>query len=644
MGDLIGTTVEGALYYAARDEFARIKRLAAPPEERIALYADVARLNTLYMIARAGSGHIGSSFSSLDIVSWLYTLEMDTAAGDCYFSSKGHDAPGLYAVLSAEGLLAEDQLHRLRRLGGLPGHPDVSIAGVNANTGSLGMGISKAKGMAIARRHLAQRGRIFVLTGDGELQEGQIWESLLSAANQGLGEIVAIVDHNKIQSDFSVNRTSSLGDLAAKFRAFDWSVQRCDGHDIAALAAALRALEQEPERPKVIIADTIKGRGVTFMEGTSIDSDVEMFRFHSGAPQANDYRRAAQELIDRCNTRLASLGAPMLRLEVVDNTASTPAAAAAPTALRLFPAYTAALIAAAERDPRLVVLDADLVVDMGLVSFSERFPTRFVECGIAEMDMVSQAGAMARQGLLPIVHSFACFLSTRPNEQIYNNASEASKIVYVGGLAGVIPGGPGHSHQGIRDIAALRGIPGLSLLEPSCPEEVAPLLDWALTQHTGSSYLRMTSIPYVVPFTLPADYRPSPGRGVALTDGADAVLIAYGMVLLSEAVKAAGLLRERGLQLRVINMPWLNRLDGAWLATELSGVPALCVLDNHYLAGGVGEFILAAVAELGLTDSLRCCRFGIEGLPPCGSNDEVLQTVGLDALSLASAIAKWLGR
>ena len=208
----------------------------------------------------------------------------------------------------------------------------------------------------------------------------------------------------------------------------------------------------------------------------------------------------------------------------------------------------------------------------------------------------------------------------------------------------MIPGGPGHSHQGIRDIAALRGIPGLVLVEPSCPAEVAPLLDWALTEHTGSSYLRMTSIPYAVPFVLPADYRPSPGRGVVLTDGADVVLITYGMVMLSEAVKAADLLRARGLQLRVINLPWLNLLDRAWLASELAGVRALCVLDNHYLDGGVGEFILAAVAELGLTDSPRCCRFAIQGLPPCGSNDEVLRAVGLDAPSLASAIAKWLGQ
>ena len=130
------------------------------------------------------------------------------------------------------------------------------------------------------------------------------------------------------------------------------------------------------------------------------------------------------------------------------------------------PAYGEALIAAAEREPRLVALDADLRLDTGLVAFRERFPERFFECGIAEQDMVSQAGAMALAGLIPVCHSFACFLSTRPNEQIYNNATERSKVIYVGSLAGLVPGGPGHSHQSVRDISALGAVPGMALIEP----------------------------------------------------------------------------------------------------------------------------------------------------------------------------------
>lgn len=201
------------------------------------------RLNALYMIARAGSGHIGSSFSSLDIVTWLYLTESrGDAYGDGenqYFSSKGHDAPGLYAVMLALEKLPFDMIHRLRQLNGLPGHPDLGTPGIVTNTGSLGMGISKAKGLVLGRRLRGLGGRVFVMTGDGELQEGQIWESLIGAANLGLHEIVAIVDHNKLQSDTFVERTSSLGDLEGKFRSFGWRVERVNRHDFDELSEAL---------------------------------------------------------------------------------------------------------------------------------------------------------------------------------------------------------------------------------------------------------------------------------------------------------------------------------------------------------------------------------------------------------------------
>jgi transketolase len=213
------------LYFVPVTEFQRVRSLNAGNFERTALFADLCRLNTLSMIAYAGSGHIGSSFSSLDIVCWLFLNEMKTngkadGSGDLYFSSKGHDAPGLYAAMIAGGQLPADGLTKLRRLGGLPGHPDVGTPHIVANTGSLGMGISKAKGIVVADRLMGRQRRIFVMTGDGELQEGQIWESLLSAANNRFGEITVIVDHNKMQSDIWVKQTSDLGNLEDKFRAF----------------------------------------------------------------------------------------------------------------------------------------------------------------------------------------------------------------------------------------------------------------------------------------------------------------------------------------------------------------------------------------------------------------------------------------
>src|SRR5918992_4021063 len=214
MGDIQtdqGESLE--LTYVPAAEFARVRDANGSAVRKAEAFAALARINTLYMIAGAWSGHIGTSFSSLEIMSWLFLNELrDLDKGpqhcDIFFSSKGHDAPALYSVLVGLGLLPEEKLHQLRRLHGLPGHPHVETPFIQANTGSLGMGISKAKGMAIANRLAGAPRRIFVLTGDGELQEGQIWESLGSAANRRLGENVAILDHNKLQSDTWVDQVS----------------------------------------------------------------------------------------------------------------------------------------------------------------------------------------------------------------------------------------------------------------------------------------------------------------------------------------------------------------------------------------------------------------------------------------------------
>jgi transketolase len=643
LGDQVGEAVSGTLYYVPYQEFDRIRALSISAVEQTSIFAAFCRINTLYMIARAGSGHIGSSFSSLDIMSWLLINEVRTPADgdfnsprDIFFSSKGHDAPGLYNVFIGMGRLDFDLIHTLRKLGGLPGHPDIATPNIVTNTGSLGMGVSKAKGMIFANRLLKRTGNVFVLTGDGELQEGQFWESLVSAVNHKLHELVVIIDHNKLQSDTLVAKVSDLGDLEAKLNAFGWHVSRCDGNDLAAFSKTLELAKKVANKPKVIIADTVKGRGVSFMEHTSIDSDVENYKFHSGAPTAEAYVDAAQELIDNANAKLTALGVDPLELESVIR----PVVVLPDNPQRLIQAYSAALIDQARKNPKIVALDADLILDTGLIPFQKTFPNRFIECGIAEQDMVSQAGGMALQGLLPIVHSFACFLSSRPNEQIYNNATEHTKIIYVGSLAGILPGGPGHSHQAVRDISALSAIPGLIMMEPSCEAEVGMLLNWCINESQESSYLRLVSLPWVLPYELPSNYIPKIGRGVALSEGSDVAIIAYGPVLLSSAIMAARQINiEFGLNIKVINLPWLNCVDADWLAQELDEILNIIALDNHYLIGGQGDQIANVLAHR-LPGSKKLYRLGINKKPVCGMNAEVLAAHGLDQQGIYELICK----
>ncbi len=634
-----------SLSFVPVSEFDRVRRLNISNFDRAALFADLCRLNTLSMIAYAGSGHIGSSFSSLDIVTWLFLNELREpggnakGSGDLYFSSKGHDAPGLYAAMIACGKLPSEALLKLRRLGGLPGHPDIGTTPqMITNTGSLGMGISKAKGMTFADKLAGRDRRIFVMTGDGELQEGQIWESLSSAANYKLDTITVIVDHNKLQSDIWVKETSDLGNLEAKFAAFGWYVTRCDGHDFEAFSKALDEVRAVTGKPKVIIADTVKGKGISLMEPGAL-GPRELYRFHSGAPAPDDYARGIEELIQRSNRALNLVGAEPVTLKAE----SRPARAVPQNVQRMVPAYTEALIAAASADKRIVALDGDLILDTGLIPFREKFPDRFLECGIAEMDMVSQAGGMALQGLLPLVHSFACFLAPRPAEQIFNNATEHSKVIYVASLAGLLPGGPGHSHQSVNDIALHGALPGLEMVEPSCADEVAPLLNYLLTTHKGSGYLRLVSIPCEIPYRLPAGYKPMLGAGVELSPGKDAVIIGYGPVLLPQGFLAAEILRAKhGLDVAVVNLPWLNRVDPDWLRKTLEGRRAVFTLDNHFIRGGQGRMIGAAIASLGLDKPVKVHNFGLTDFPACGQNDEVLRAHGLDAESLVSAMASVL--
>jgi transketolase len=630
-----------ALSFVPLEMFRRLRAARIDSESKVAMLGDLCRINTLYMIMRAGSGHIGSSFSSTDLITWLWTEDLvspnsGTPGADVYFSSKGHDAPALYSLLIALEKLEFDLVHKLRQIDGLPGHPDVSTPYIATNTGSLGMGISKAYGMARANRYAGRGGRIVVMTGDGELQEGQIWESLQPVANERLAEITVVVDHNKYQSDTLVSAVSDLGPLEDKFRAFGWEVRRGDGHDPRVMRETFAHFRTISDRPKVFIADTIKGKGVSFMEGLACGDQT--YQFHAGAPSLENYLAATSELLDRVNGTLRSLNHETVVLEngplPVRVTPSQPE--------RIVLAYGDELLALARQRPEIVVLDADLLTDCGIEAFREALPDRFIECGIAEQHMVSAAGGLALHGLLPVAHSFACFLTTRANEHIYNNATERRKIIYVGTLAGVVPGGPGHSHQSVRDISAIGAVPGLVAFEP-CNEREARLgIRWAVDENPGSTYLRFVNIPLDLPYALPADYRLSLGRGVPLRSGTDAAIIGYGTVLLANAFRAAEQLAAEGLDVAVLDFPWLNRIDDEWVRMELSKYPILVTLDNHYLEFGQGVLIGAAMARSGVRAQI--VSVGLTEIPACGSNADVLAHHGLDATSIARTVSQHVRR
>ncbi len=626
-------------------EFERINQQPLARKDRLQLLADMCRANALATVKRAGSGHLGSSLSSLDIVTQLYYDEMnvvqvgiDHPDRDIYFSSKGHDVPGHYAVLYALGVIPEERFVNLRRFGGTHGHPDLSVPGMEANTGSLGMGISKAKGMAWAKQFRGHGGRVFVMTGDGELQEGQIWESLQTTAHQKINNVSVIVDGNKFQSDKMLDEIVSLGDLEAKFKAFGWYVERCDGHDFDAMAGVYERFANVVDKPKVLIADTVKGKGISFMEGPQAVKDGHgIYRWHSGAPGDDDFEAGYVEIIERINAKLASLGLEELQSEIIETRAKN-RARLKDTAERVVTAFGEALVEIGKERDDVVVLDADLSADCGLRPFETTFPERFIESGIAEQDMVSAAGGLALQGLLPVVNSFGVFLSSRANEQIYTNATEKTKIIYVCHYAGLVPAGPGKSHQSLRDISLFGALPKVSILEPCNAAETREVLRWCVNEADHNCMIRLIISPSPKTIALPANYIFKAGQGTVINNGNDAVLFAYGPVMLNEALTAAEIMKAKGKTLKVVNLPWLNRVNADWLRETIGACNNLFTLDNHASYGGIGDSILNTLMNSGALQSRRVVKFGVDGIAACGTPPEALKSHGVDGASLAERI------
>ena len=559
---------------------------------------------------------------------------------DIYFSSKGHDVPGLYAVLYSLGIIPEEKLLLLRKLNGLDGHPDINIPGIEANSGSLGMGISKGRGMAFAKKLLKRRGEVIVLTGDGEFQEGQNYEALQSTVQQKVNNLIVIIDHNKLQSDREIKKIIDLRDLKNKLQSFGWHVERCDGHNLTQLSTVFRKLKKIKNKPKIIICDTIKGRGISFMEHPlALKLGKGFYQWHSGAPDDQSYQKGISELLAGIKKKFQKYDLGDLPLKTFQTAQPLPSKVSKEYISR---AYGEALLEIAKYNSRLVVLDADLADDCKIKKFEEKFPKRFIECGIAEQDMVSMAGGLALQGLIPVVNSFANFLASRANEQIYNNHTERKKIIYACHYAGLIPAGPGKSHQSIRDISLFGALPNCTILQAANSDEMKMIIQYAIDKSPQSCMLRINIGPSPSIINLPKTYRLKYGQGAVLTEGNEVVLFAYGPVMLHEALIASDILQKQSIKLKIINMPWLNRFDLRWLNTVLKDCKYLLMLEDHAAYGGLADNFTDFLNKNSLLSKFKMTKFAVEGYPECGTPTEVLKYHRLDGNSLAERITSYL--
>ena len=596
----------------------------------------ISRINTLSMIMYARSGHVGTSLSSMEIFQWLINYQLGTVTNNEFenilIASKGHDAPGYYSTLHSNKLIPDKKLRELRRLGGLPGHPDIESSFVSTNTGSLGMGISKAKGFIYSDRLKNVERKVFVLCGDGEMQEGQNWEALRGAVNDNLGNLTVIIDNNKLQSDTLVTKVSDLGDLLSRFESTGWIGEECDGNDIDSIENAYQNLQStSKDLPKVIIANTIKGKGISFME-IDENSPPREYEYHSGAPSEEEYNKALSEL----EKKLLSMLKPFSINEIDFTEDNIEQSLVVKEESSTVQAYSEAIVKIGS-NKNVLILDADLAKDCGLIEFENKFPDQFLEFGIAEQDMVSAAGTMALNGFLPIVNSFSCFLIPRANEQIYNNATQKSKVLYTGVMNGVLPAAPGHSHQSVRDIALMRSVPGLDVIEPWTKQQVEDTLNYYLQKETGSIYMRINPLPHSSTSLYSKLNLPEKGQGTELlsNNNSSISIVVHSPLFVDQAIQVVERFQKENIEINLLVASWLSQLDKEWWNNKLKNSKEIFIFENGFIQGGWAEFFISELNSLNKNIHVH----GLRDIPPCGQAQEILDDVGFSTNKIYDQIS-----
>src|SRR2546422_3819953 len=609
---------------------------------RLDTYRDLARelrVDSIRCSPAAGSGHPTSSLSAADLIAVLLAghLRYDFAnprdpANDHLIFSKGHASPLVYAMLRAAGAIDDDELLTFRKLGSrLEGHPTPILPWIDVATGSLGQGLPIGVGIALAgKRPLGAPYHVWVLCGDSETAEGSVWEAFDHAGHEGLSNLAAIVDVNRLGQRGPTELEWNMDAYADRARAFGLDAIVIDGHDLAEIDDAY-SRARGAERPPAILAKTVKGKGVSFLENKE--------GWHGRALDPEQARQALAELGQSpartfAVTRPGRWVPPVMRKDPVALKTY-----AEPVATRK--AYGEALAALGAARGDVVVLDAEVSNSTHAEDFKKTAPERFFEMYIAEQQMIAAAVGMQVVGLVPFASTFAAFL-TRAYDFIRMAAVSRADIRLVGSHAGVSIGEDGPSQMGLEDLAMMRAVHGSTVLYPCDGTQTAKLVA-AMADREGISYMRTTR------GNTPAIYKagdefPIGGSKVVRGGGSDdrVAVIAAGITL-HEAAKAADDLAKGGLRVRVIDAYSVKPIDGETLAAAAKATGGrIVVVEDHWPEGGIGDAVLAALADRGVRD-LRYRHLAVRKMPGSGKPADLLADVGIDATAIAKAVRELAG-
>jgi transketolase len=599
------------------------------------------RVDSVRASTSAGSGHPTSSMSAADLLAVLITryLRYDwddphALGNDHLIFSKGHASPLLYAVFKAVGVVSDEELMTgYRRFGQrLEGHPTPVLPWVDVATGSLGQGLPDGVGVALAGKYLDRRPyRVWVLCGDSELAEGSIWEALDKASHYKLSNLVAMMDINRLGQSGPTELGWDLGAYARRAEAFGARVLVIDGHDLAAIDGALaEAGGAAGDRPTVILAKTIKGRGFSEVE------DKEGWHGRPFPPEMAERAIAElggiRDLIVR-GPRPGPSPAREKEAGPVDAGAAVPSyAVGEKVATRK--AYGDALVALGAADPKVVALDGEVKNSTFALEFAQAYPGRYFEMFIAEQQMVAAATGLAACGYKPFASTFAAFF-TRAYDFIRMGAISLADVRLAGSHAGVEIGADGPSQMALEDLAMMRAVHGSTVLYPADGTSTAALVQ-AMAGISGISYLRTTRGAYPGLYPAGENFPIGGSKVLRSSDHDDVTLIGAG-VTLHECLRAAETLATEGTAARVIDCYSIKPIDGATLTAAAQATSGRVVIaEDHHPEGGLGSSVTDALLAAGRQD-LSIAHLAVREMPGSGTGEELLAWAGIDADHIAAA-------
>jgi transketolase len=602
------------------------------------------RIDSVRSTSEAGSGHPTSCLSAADIVSTLFFGEMhfDPADprnpdNDRFVLSKGHAATLLSAAWDEAGLIPREDLRKLRRIDSdLEGHPTPRLSFVDVATGSLGQGICAAIGTALNARRIGSQYRTYVLLGDGEMAEGSVWEAANVAVHFKLDNLCAVIDVNALGQSQHTQFSHNMDEIAARWKAFEWHTIVVDGHDIEALLKALAEARATPGRPTMILARTLKGKGLAAIEGKD--------GWHGKAlKKGAETDQAVAELETQLVADAPKPVIPGPRSKSRPDAAPDYSKVPAPAykkgdVVATREAWGAALAAVGAVDSRIVGLDADVKNSTFSDKFEKIAPGRFFESFIAEQVMAGAAMGLAARGAIPFPSTFACFL-TRAADFIRMGAISFANVKFTGSHAGVSIGEDGPSQMALEDLSMMRGVHGCAVLYP-CDAVSTERLVVEMARHKGMAYMR-TSRPKTPVIYGPEETFPIGGSKVVRQGAHDKAAVIGAGVTLFEALKAYDQLKKEGIEIRVIDAYSLQPIDATTMteAARATG-GALVTVEDHYSTGGIGDAVSEAVAASGFAVH----RLAVREIPRSGQPDELLDRYGISARHIVEAVRQIIAR